>query len=132
MRGECAEMSTASIPRPRPARAPAARRRPAKASSAQVLQHPRVRWDRVGRFAMLFVLTVLLYLYVSAGIRMLSTWKQARSDRGAVSALQAEHGALVRERESLGRQGTIEGDARRLGMMKKGEQQYIVTGLPND
>jgi hypothetical protein len=91
-----------------------------------------VRWDRVGRFAMLFVLTVLLYLYVSAGIRMLSTWKQARSDRGAVSALQAEHGALVRERESLGRQGTIEGDARRLGMMKKGEQQYIVTGLPND
>jgi cell division protein FtsB len=81
---------------------------------------------------MVGVFVVLAYLYLSAGTRMLSTWDQSRSDRRAVAALQREHTALVQEHESLGRQGTIEGEARRLGMMKKGEQQYIVTGLPRD
>ncbi len=91
-----------------------------------------MRWDRLGRLAMLSVIAVLLYLYVSAGIRMLSTWNQARGDRSAVSALAIEHAALTREHEALGRQGTVEGDARRLGMVKKDEQAYIVTGLPHD
>jgi hypothetical protein len=125
-------MSAASISRPRPARGSTTSGRSGAASGARALPQPRVRWDRLGRFAMLFVLGVLLYLYLSAGIRMLSTWDQARTDRSAVSALEVEHDALVREHESLGRQGTIEGYARRLGMMKKGEQQYIVTGLPHD
>ena len=37
----------------------------------------RVRWDRLGRIAMLCVLGALLYLYLSAGISLLSTWKEA-------------------------------------------------------
>jgi cell division protein FtsB len=82
--------------------------------------------------AMLSVLAVLIYLYVSGGIRLLSTWKEARSDRGAVATLAREHAALVHQHEALGREGTVEGEARRLGMMKKGEQPYIVTGLPHD
>ena len=32
-----------------------------------------MRWDRVGRLALLCVLVALIYLYVSAGVRMLST-----------------------------------------------------------
>jgi hypothetical protein len=92
----------------------------------------RVRWDRVGRLAMLCVLGALLYLYLSAGIHMLSTWSQARGVRSAVTAMQREHATLVREHEALGRQGTLEAEARRLGMMKRGEQPYIVSGLPNN
>jgi hypothetical protein len=81
---------------------------------------------------MVFVLAALLYLYLSAGIRMLSTWHQARSDSAAVVAMEREHKALVRQHEALGRRGTLEAEARRLGMMKSGEQQYIVSGLPSN
>jgi hypothetical protein len=91
-----------------------------------------VRWDRLGRVAMLCVLAALLYLYLSAGIHMLSTWSQARRDNATVVAMQREHAALVRQRETLGRQGTVEAEARQVGMMKAGEQAYVVTGLPNN
>lgn len=91
-----------------------------------------MRWDRLGRVVMLFVLAALLYLYLSAGIRMLSTWSQARGDSAAVAAMQREHQALVRQRETLGERGTVEAEARQLGMMKAGEQAYVVTGLPGN
>ncbi|TMK96898.1 MAG: hypothetical protein E6G34_13715 [Actinobacteria bacterium] len=91
---------------------------------------PRVRWDRVGRLAMLFVLVALLYLYLSAGLRTFSTWRQARADNARVAAMQREHATLERQREVLGRQGTVEGQARRLGMAHGSELQYVVNGLP--
>ena len=91
-----------------------------------------MRWDRLGRVAMLFVLAALLYLYLSAGIHMFSTWSQSRKDSAVVVTMQHEHETLVRRREALGRQGTVEAEARQLGMMKAGEQQYVVTGLPNN
>jgi hypothetical protein len=81
---------------------------------------------------MLLVGVALVYLYLSAGIHMLSTWGQARHDSATVAAMEREHRALSYEHEVLGRQGTLEGEARRLGMMKRGEQPYIVSGLPNN
>jgi len=91
-----------------------------------------VRWDRLGSLAMLCVLGALVYLYVSAGLHMLSTWHQARSDSAAVSAMEREHRQLLLQHEALGRRATVEAEARRLGMINKGEQQYIVSGLPNN
>ncbi|HYM45581.1 MAG TPA: hypothetical protein VES65_05400 [Solirubrobacteraceae bacterium] len=92
----------------------------------------RVRWDRLGRVAMLCVLAALVYLYISAGIRLFSTWREARSDSAQVSALEREHTLLQHRHEALGRRGTVEEEARRLGMMKAGEQPYVVTGLPSN
>jgi hypothetical protein len=92
----------------------------------------RVRWDRVGRLAMLCVLVALVYLYVSAGVHMLSTWRQERHDGAAVTALEREHTALVHQREALSAPGTLETEARQLGMMKRGEQQYVISGLPDN
>ena len=92
----------------------------------------RVRWDRVGRLAMLCVLGALLYLYLSAGVRMFSTWRQARSDSAAVMALEREHRLLLRQHEALGSRATLEAEARKLGMVKSGERQYIVSGLPDN
>jgi hypothetical protein len=91
---------------------------------------PRVRWDRLGRLAMLFVLAALLYLYLSAGTRMFSTWHQSRHDSATVASMEREHASLVRQREALGRQGTVEEQARRLGMKKANERAYVITGLP--
>ncbi len=81
---------------------------------------------------MLCVAAALAYLYLSAGIRMLSTWRQARTDSATVIALKHEKGLLKRQHEALGRRETTEEEARRLGMMKRGEQSYIVSGLPNN
>ena len=81
---------------------------------------------------MLLVLIALAYLYATAGVHMLSTWSQARHDDSVVAALQREHAALVREHRSLSAPGTLETEARRLGMMRRGEQQYVVTGLPDN
>ncbi|HXW59521.1 MAG TPA: hypothetical protein VEJ23_08600, partial [Solirubrobacteraceae bacterium] len=76
----------------------------------------RVRWDRLGRVAMALVAVALLYLYVSAGVRVLSTIGQARSDSAAVAALERENAQLTREHAALGRRNTLEEEARRLGM----------------
>ncbi len=92
----------------------------------------RVRWDRLGRLALGGVVVVLAYLYLSAGVHMLTTWRAARSASSKVVAMEREHALLVRQHEGLGRRGTLEAEARRLGMMRKGEQPYIVSGLPND
>ncbi len=92
----------------------------------------RVRWDRLGRLAMLCVLAALLYLYISAGIRLYSTWREARGDSAQVSALEREHALLAHKREALGKRGTLEQEARELGMMHPGEQPYVVSGLPSN
>ena len=61
----------------------------------------RVRWDRLGRVAMLCVLVVLAYLYLSAGVHLLSTWRQARGESAKVAAMQREHNTLQRQHEAL-------------------------------
>ena len=90
----------------------------------------RVRWDRVGRIALLCVLVALLYLYVSAGVRIFSTYRQERADRAAVSSLAREYASLQQRHKVLSQQATVEAEARRLGMAHAGEQQYVVSGLP--
>jgi len=92
----------------------------------------RVRWDRVGRIAMLCVLVALVYLYASAGVHMLSSWRQERRDSGIVATLEHEHAQLEHQRSELTAAGTLETQARQLGMMKAGEQPYVISGLPNN
>ena len=79
---------------------------------------------------MLCVLLALVYLYLSAGLQMFSTWRQARRDAGVVHGLQREHEALASQRYTLEKPETVEIEARRLGMIKPGEQSYVVSGLP--
>jgi len=81
---------------------------------------------------MLCVLVALVYLYLSAGVHMLSTWRQSRHDSAAVATMQREHVLLVRQHQRLTQPGMLEAEARQLGMMKKNEQPYVVSGLPHN
>jgi len=81
---------------------------------------------------MLCLLVALVYLYVSAGVRIYSTYREARTDSTQLAALEHEHVLLVQEHESLDRRNTVEEEARRLGMMRAGEQPYVVPDLPNN
>jgi hypothetical protein len=82
--------------------------------------------------AMLCVLVALVYLYASAGLHMLSTWRQSRHDSATVASMEREHRQLLRQHQALTAPGTLEAEARQLGMMKRGEQPYVITGLPEN
>jgi len=81
---------------------------------------------------MLGVLVALVYLYASAGAHVFATWRQSRRDSTVVAKMEREHAQLVRQRDALTSAGALETEARQLGMMKSGEQPYIVDGLPNN
>lgn len=90
----------------------------------------RVRWDRVGRTAILCVLVAIAYLYLSAGIRLLSAWGESKHDAAQVVALERQNRLLERQHQALGAPGAVQAQARRLGMTRPGEQAYVVRGLP--
>jgi cell division protein FtsB len=90
----------------------------------------RIRWDRLGRWALLFVLGLVLYLYVGPTHTWVSTWSEARQKRDEVATLRSENERLRAHRDELKRASALEREARRLGMVKAGERAYIIEGLP--
>jgi cell division protein FtsB len=92
--------------------------------------HTRIRWERLGRWALLFVLALVLYLYIGPTHTWISTWNEAREKRQEVATLRAENDRLRAHRDELKRHSALEREARRLGMVKAGERAYIIEGLP--
>jgi cell division protein FtsB len=91
---------------------------------------PFVRWDRIGRLALLFVGLLLIYLYINPLRTYVATWQEATTKRGEVAQLQREHAELVKRARELHAAGSIETEARRLGMVRPDERAYIIRGLP--
>ena len=90
----------------------------------------RIRWDRLGRWALIGVFALVLYLYIGPATSWVSTWKEARAKRAELATLQAENERLRERRDALKRRSSLEREARRLGMVKAGERMYVVEGLP--
>ena len=90
----------------------------------------RVRWDRVGRWALLLVFVLVLYLYVGPARSWISAYAEAKEKRGEVAALKAENQRLRERRKELRDPASLEREARRLGMVKAGEKSYVIEGLP--
>jgi cell division protein FtsB len=91
---------------------------------------PRVRWDRLGRIALLFVGVLLVALWVNPLRTYIATSHEAGTKRAEVAKLQREHTALVRRQAQLRRPSSVEAEARRLGMVRPTERAYAVKGLP--
>jgi cell division protein FtsB len=89
-----------------------------------------VRWDRVGRVAMLIVLLALVYLYIGAARSFLSTYSQARQRRSDVAQLERANAGLRARAAALHSPSTLEREARQLGMVRPGERAYVIQGLP--
>jgi cell division protein FtsB len=108
----------------------AARRPPAAtALGAAAL---RVRWDRVGRTALLLVLLAVALAYVGPARSLLSTWRDSNAKQAQLQQLQHEHDALLQRARELRDPRTVQAEARRLGMVKPGERSYVVRQLPGD
>jgi cell division protein FtsB len=90
----------------------------------------RIRWDRLGRWALIVVLGFVLYLYIGPAASWVSTYKDAKKKRADVAALKAENQHLRERRKELKDPASLEREARRLGMVKAGEKSYVIEGLP--
>ena len=90
----------------------------------------RIRWDRLGRWALIVVLGFVLYLYVGPAATWVSTYKEAGRKRADVAALKAENQRLRERRRDLRDPAALEREARRLGMVKAGEKSYVIEGFP--
>ncbi len=88
-----------------------------------------IRWDRLGRWALLGVFALVLYLYIGPAVRWVQTYREAARHREAVAELQAENQRLRARKTELSAPGALEREARRLGMVKAGERAYIIEGL---
>lgn len=90
-----------------------------------------IRWDRLGRVAMLAVLCLVLFLYIGPTRTWIATYREAGEKRQQVAELKQANDALRARRALLQRGSTLEIEARKLGMVRAGEKAYIVRGLPD-
>jgi cell division protein FtsB len=119
-----------------PARSAYARNRrppaPPRAPVGASVRHAagRIRWDRVGRVALLVTLGIVVCLYIQPALSIFHTWRAERQQANVVHQLLRSNAALERQVKSLNRSSTIIADARTLGMVRSGEKPYVVLGMP--
>lgn len=102
---------------------PSTRRRPRRRGRS-------IRWDRVGRAALLAVLVVVVGLYISPISSWISQSQTAAHERAELERLEREHAELEQRLERFRGPAAIEREARRLGMVESGERAFSVDGLP--
>ena len=89
----------------------------------------RIRWDRIGRWALIGVFALVLYLYIGPALNWISTYREAGRQREQVAGLRAENERLRARKAELTAPDALEKEARRLGMVKAGERSYVIRGL---
>lgn len=89
----------------------------------------RIRWDRLGRYALLMVLCAVLLAYIAPVSHWLRQSETARHERAQLHALKEENQELKQRVQDLKRPVALEREARELGMVKEGEQAYVIENL---
>ena len=89
-----------------------------------------IRWDRVGRVALITTLGVIMLLYVSPALHWLEQSRTAGEQRTELSELTDKNRELKRRLRELRSPGALEREARRLGMIRIGERSYVIENLP--
>jgi cell division protein FtsB len=89
-----------------------------------------IRWDRVGRFALLTTLVVILLLYLSPAKHWIQQSRTAGAQQDELQNLTNENSELKRRVRALRDPGALEREARRLGMVRQGERAYVIENLP--
>ena len=90
----------------------------------------RVRWDRLGRLALLSVLVVILGLYISPAKHWYEQSRTSKAQKQELQRLDGENAALKRRLRRLRNPDTLENEARRLGMVREGERSYVIENPP--
>jgi cell division protein FtsB len=89
----------------------------------------RIRWDRVGRIALVLVLFGVMVSYLNPMVNLLQAWQGSKSSEQQLAQLKQEKVQLTRELRDASSPASLEREARRLGMVKPGEHAYAVQDL---
>uniref|UniRef100_A0A6J5ZDU5 Unannotated protein n=1 Tax=freshwater metagenome TaxID=449393 RepID=A0A6J5ZDU5_9ZZZZ len=79
----------------------------------------------------LAVCVLVALLYLRPLVAIWSARGEASMRQQQVSKLESEHKALSKRVTDLRNPAALEREARRLGMVKPGEQAYVIKGLPS-
>lgn len=110
----------------------AARRRQREASPRPPKGRTGIRWDRVARAALLATLGIVLLLYVSPLERWMTQRKAAGQGQSDLGQLEQQNKQLRNQIQSLHSPTTLELEARKLGMIRRGERAYVVENPPKN
>ena len=89
-----------------------------------------IRWDRLGRVALLITLIVIVLSYLSPARQWIKQSGTAGHQKQELSDLNSENAKLKRRLRALRDPGALEREARRLGMVRVGERSYVIENLP--
>ncbi|MFL5906994.1 MAG: septum formation initiator family protein [Solirubrobacterales bacterium] len=89
----------------------------------------RVRWDRIGRIALVLVLFGVLVSYLNPLVNLIEAWQGSKASEHQLHQLRQEKVQLTGQLREASSPATLEREARRLGMVKPGEHAYVVHGL---
>jgi cell division protein FtsB len=89
-----------------------------------------IRWDRVGRVALLATLVVIVLLYLSPAKHWLDQSGTASRQQQELHELTKENRFLKKRVHRLSSTGALEEEARKLGMVKQGERAFVIENLP--
>ena len=94
------------------------------------LRRTGIRWDRVGRVALLGTLIVILLLYVSPTKHWIEQSATAGAQRDELDGLARQNERLKRRVAELRKPQALEREARKLGMVRSDERAYVIENLP--
>jgi cell division protein FtsB len=119
--------SSAAAPRraTRPARSTRSRPR-----ARQQRGRSGIRWDRVGRLALLGTLGIILALYVSPVHTWITQRGTAAEHRAEQRDLEQKNAELRERIKYLREPDAVEREARKLGMVRKGERAFVIQNPP--
>jgi len=89
----------------------------------------RVRWDRIGRIALVLVLFGVLVSYLNPVVNLIDAWTDSKAGEEQLAQLREENASLQQQVREASSPLTLEREARRLGMVQPGEHAYVIRGL---
>jgi hypothetical protein len=89
----------------------------------------RIRWDRVGRVALVLVLFGVLVSYLNPLVNLVDAWRDSKASEQRLADLKSKHQNLTEAVREAGTPLVIEREARKLGMVRPGERAYVVKDL---
>jgi cell division protein FtsB len=106
--------------------APGYRLRPAPRSRAGGRPASRIRWDKVGRVALVIVLFLVLASYVSPALNFFDAWRDSRTEHATLAELRQENARLQERVAKLSGPDAAEQAARKQGLIVPGERAYTI------
>jgi cell division protein FtsB len=106
------------------------RRRDNAGSRALPARRSGIRWDRVGRVALLATLVIIVFSYISPARQWIQQSGTAKHQKQELSDLTTQNKRLKQRLRALRDPGALEREARRLGMVRVGERSYVIENLP--